>query len=342
MLIVVSDTSAVTLKIDPSVVLATREYVDEKVGDIHYVASPAGELNTGAGVSMTTEEFLSVLEVNGAFDTSAWTARCSFVYAKNNHIPDAETGCGVIPLAGAVVEVFSDTRKGFRTIRVTTATTSDITGATTGAEFIYTNNGSIYKPGWRRAFNTMNQQSGSATATKLETPRKIGGVAFDGSADIEVIPVGVPLPWPSATPPTGWLKCNGATFDRATYPQLAKVYTSGKLPDLRGEFIRGWDDGRGVDSDRTLLSAQGSLSFDHRHFLPTSHGSGGDGSMFVLFNDDNDAMTYYPEGTDQYNPYPSTGLALQTYSAGHTVGRSKFGDESRPRNIAFNYIVRAA
>ncbi|ENR7831165.1 tail fiber protein, partial [Escherichia coli] len=156
------------------------------------------------------------------------------------------------------------------------------------------------------------------------------------------LPVGVPVPWPSATPPTGWLKCNGAAFSAVEYPKLAKAYPTNKLPDLRGEFIRGWDDGRGVDSGRSLLSVQNSLSFDHRHFLPTAYGSGGDGLMSAVFNDDNSAMSYYPAGTNEYNASPSSGAILQTYSARNTNGSDKFGNESRPRNISFNYIVRAA
>ncbi|MGC6580666.1 phage tail protein, partial [Escherichia coli] len=44
--------------------------------------------------------------------------------------------------------------------------------------------------------------------------------------------------------------------DTAKYPKLAKVYSTGKLPDLRGEFVRGWDDGRGTDSGRILLTTQ--------------------------------------------------------------------------------------
>nr|WBW56415.1 hypothetical protein OIPGGLEJ_00029 [Escherichia coli] len=47
------------------------------------------------------------------------------------------------------------------------------------------------------------------------------------------------------------------------YPNLAKAYPTNKLPDLRGEFIRGWDDGRGIDAGRTLLSGQDGTSFSH-------------------------------------------------------------------------------
>ncbi|EGF7462320.1 tail fiber protein [Escherichia coli] len=78
-----------------------------------------------------------------------------------------------------------------------------------------------------------------------------------GLGEGSALPVGVPVPWPSATPPTGWLKCNGAAFSAEEYPELAKAYPTNKLPDLRGEFIRGWDDGRGMDTGRAILSAQG-------------------------------------------------------------------------------------
>ncbi|MGT8896281.1 phage tail protein [Escherichia coli] len=70
------------------------------------------------------------------------------------------------------------------------------------------------------------------------------------------MPVGVPVPWPTATPPAGWLQCNGATFTKEQYPVLVRVYPTLRLPDLRGEFIRGWDGGRKVDTGRALLSFQ--------------------------------------------------------------------------------------
>ena len=134
----------------------------------------------------------------------------------------------------------------------------------------------------------------------------------EGSA----LPVGVPVPWPSVTPPTGWLKCNGAAFSAEEYPELAKVYPTNKLPDLRGEFIRGWDDGRGIDSGRTLLSAQDGSIEAHGH--------------------DYNGVIYTSSGPSWAN---TTDAGHRAYS-GFTS--SYGGSETRPRNIAFNYIVRAA
>ncbi|MGD1827049.1 tail fiber protein [Chromobacterium violaceum] len=63
-----------------------------------------------------------------------------------------------------------------------------------------------------------------------------------------------------SAPPLGWLKANGAAVSRKDYPSLfaalGTYYGAGdgsttfNLPDLRGEFVRGWDDGRGVDGGR--------------------------------------------------------------------------------------------
>jgi len=162
--------------------------------------------------------------------------------------------------------------------------------------------------------------------------------------------IGIPFFWPSSAMPNTvmdewadmvFLKWNGASFSAATYPKLALVIPSLKLNDTRGEFIRVWDDGRGVDSGRSLLTAQNGLSYDHRHFMPTTAGSGGDGVMTAVFTDNTTAITYYPSGTNEYNFNPSTGTVLQTYSARASTGSDKFGDESRPRNIAFNFLVRA-
>ncbi|WP_089620567.1 tail fiber protein [Escherichia coli] len=120
-------------------------------------ASPTGWLTTGNnGESITTAQLVTLLQNNGAFNTKAWIARCAWAYANSASIPDSETGCGIIPLAGAVIEVFSNNTNNY-TIRITTATTTNVTGALTNAEFIYVSNGSSYSPGWRRAYNTKNK-----------------------------------------------------------------------------------------------------------------------------------------------------------------------------------------
>ncbi|EKT6265289.1 phage tail protein, partial [Escherichia coli] len=68
-----------------------------------------------------------------------------------------------------------------------------------------------------------------------------GVLDYLGLGKGSALPVGVPVPWPTATPPAGWLKCDGRTFTKEQYPVLARVYPTLRLPDLRGEFIRGWD-----------------------------------------------------------------------------------------------------
>ena len=158
-------------------------------------------------------------------------------------------------------------------------------------------------------------------------------------ADIaKYTPVGVPLPFPSATPPTGWLKCNGAAFDKAKYPGLTAVFPSGYLPDLRGEFIRCWDDGRGIDSGRMLLSAQTGMLERHRHFIVanTAYEETDEWDIGVIYR-----STYVQgRGLDA----SSTGGSLIPTPTLHSKGRvgNTGGAETRPRNIAFNYIVRAA
>ncbi|ENW0688806.1 phage tail protein [Salmonella enterica] len=96
----------------------------------------------------TTAEFISWLELMGAFNHPYWMCRGSWSYALNKTITD--TGCGNICLAGAVVEVM-----GFHnalTIRVTTPTTTS-GGGVASAQFTYINNGDGYSPGWRREFS---------------------------------------------------------------------------------------------------------------------------------------------------------------------------------------------
>ncbi|EFH5039605.1 tail fiber protein [Escherichia coli] len=168
-------------------------------------------------------------------------------------------------------------------------------------------------------------------------------LTYLGLGEGSALPVGVPVPWPSATPPTGWLKCNGAPFSAEEYPKLAKAYPKLKLPDLRGEFIRGWDDGRGVDSARLLLSSQAASILEHNHEM---HGWTGNPLM---------ARDVYSSGSSVFAVQLSIGDGGLLYSwkdGSGTTNDSKRMDRTNhvssgagdgsPRNIAFNYIVRAA
>ncbi|HDP7514990.1 phage tail protein [Escherichia coli] len=144
------------------------------------------------------------------------------------------------------------------------------------------------------------------------------------------LPVGVPVPYPLATPPTGWLKCNGSSFNLTSYPALAAVFPSGVLPDLRGEFIRGWDDGRGVDAGRGVLTSQSATV----------------GSFYIQGSVYRSNYVYNPEGavlTDAIIAGPSSGQIVVNNDEGNSSGTIQIQPaDTRPRNIAFNYIVRAA
>ncbi|EFE1398208.1 phage tail protein [Escherichia coli] len=111
-------------------------------------------LNIGGDSQVwTTAQFISWLESQGAFNHPYWMCKGSWDYANNKVITD--TGCGNICLAGAVVEVIGT--RGAMTIRVTTPSTSS-GGGITNAQFTYINHGDAYAPGWRRDYNTKNQQ----------------------------------------------------------------------------------------------------------------------------------------------------------------------------------------
>ncbi|HGY0473235.1 TPA: phage tail protein [Salmonella enterica subsp. enterica serovar Derby] len=154
-----------------------------------------------------------------------------------------------------------------------------------------------------------------------------------GLGEGSALPVGVPVPWPLETPPTGWLKCNGAAFSSEKYPNLAKAYPTNKLPDLRGEFIRGWDDGRGVDAGRQLLSSQGDAIRNIEGFA-----DGGIGMSFDAIRG-----AFYDAGTRTARMPNNTTTIDKTDDLGFDASRVvPTANENRPRNIAFNYIVRAA
>ncbi|OCG79144.1 hypothetical protein A9G42_12835 [Gilliamella sp. Nev6-6] len=147
------------------------------------------------------------------------------------------------------------------------------------------------------------------------------------------LPVGIPLPWPQDRPPTGWFECNGASFDVNQFPKLASVFPWGRLPDLRGEFIRGWDNARGVDPGRQILSWQGdAIRNIHGEISPISE-------TFSSEPIANGAFRYFEKDaghTPMHIDISSAGGVF--FDASQVVPTA---NENRPRNIAFMYIVKA-
>ncbi len=140
-------------------------------------------------------------------------------------------------------------------------------------------------------------------------------------------PAGAPIPWPLETPPDGYLMMTGQSFSAATYPKLALAYPALVLPDMRAEFIRGWDAGRGVDVGRGVNTWQVDDNRAHNHQMKGLPNNGG-GVVAGVY-----------QATRVYSHSGAGGTA--EYLSVHYPEASG-GSEARPRNRSFNYIVRAA
>ncbi|HCH7485012.1 TPA: phage tail protein, partial [Escherichia coli] len=289
MILVVTNTEAITLKIDPSVVLATRKYVDDEVLELRlyvddqmrnhiaaqdphtqyaqkhnptFTGEPkaptpdAGNNTTRIATTAFVQAAITAL-INGApatLDTLKEIAAAinndpKFSTTINNALAlkaplssPALTGTPTAPTAAQSVN---------NTQIATTAFVKSAIAAMVGSApaALDTLNELAAALGNDPNFSTtvLNALAGKQpldnTLTNLSGKDVAGLLAYLGLGEGSALPVGVPVPWPSATPPTGWLKCNGAAFSAEEYPELAKAYPTNKLPDLRGEFIRGWDDG---------------------------------------------------------------------------------------------------
>jgi microcystin-dependent protein len=175
----------------------------------------------------------------------------------------------------------------------------------------------------------------ATSADKLTTARTIavsgavtGSASFDGSANVTIattlsasgVPVGAIFNFPTTSTPSGYIKCNGASFSSSTYPALASFLGSTTVPDLRGVFIRGLDEGRGLDAGRSNLSYQADALKAHTHW---QHGG-------------NELDTDNPSGNHsvrQWDTYADMGTSTPTGSTGSQ-------DEIRVKNVAMPFYIK--
>ena len=139
---------------------------------------------------------------------------------------------------------------------------------------------------------------------------------------------GAIMPFSFSLAPDGWLECNGSAISRTTYANLfSKIGTTYgvgdgvntfNIPDLRGEFIRGWDNGRGVDSNRSLGSYQNDELKSHNHQLQ---------NVKSMDDSNHGGHEGFVDGDNYY--------AIRNYNVSSTGG-----NETRPRNIAMTYCIR--
>ncbi|EPE0357236.1 TPA: phage tail protein [Escherichia coli] len=310
MILVVTNTEAITLKIDPSVVLATRKYVDDEVLELRLYVDDQMRNHIAAQDPHTQ-------------------------YAQKHNPTFTGEPKAPTPAAG------NNTTRIATTEFVQAAITALINGAPATLDTLKEIAAAINNdPKFSTTINNAlsGKQPLDETLTHLSGKDVAGLLAYLGLGEGSALPVGAPVPWPSETPPTGWLKCNGAPFSAEEYPKLAKAYPANKLPDLRGEFIRGWDDGRGIDAGRVLLSIQTGMLEKHRHIVVANDGydTKDEWELATIFK-----KTYTQgRGLDATNTGGSLIPSPTLHSRG-SIGNTG-GNETRPRNIAFNFIVRAA
>lgn len=191
-----------------------------------------------------------------------------------------------------------------------------------------------------------------------EIGKKANATDFNALHDLFI---GIPIPHPLSTVPTGCLAMNGQRFDTRRYPKLAQIYPSGQLPDMRGEFIRGWDNGRGVDGNRALLSDQKPSIMAIDNNIANLAATG-----IVMLDDSTVQQAAQHASADllNRNDYPNVGFVLNAfndtdtrdkaiqdkYTAASGVSRILSTPSSargwgafgvRPRNIAYYYICLA-
>jgi microcystin-dependent protein len=182
-----------------------------------------------------------------------------------------------------------------------------------------------------------------------------GALGQPGPVGVAGVPSGAIMAFAGTAPPAGWFECDGSLLEQVTYVDLffqvghshkyEIVYDITKyfrLPDLRGEFIRGWDHGKGIDSGRAIGSAQTQQLEKHKHVASNNDCrdySAINGTANGRFNgwcDTNGAPTTDTAGAALTGDGTHTGQSFN----GAAETSAIVGAETRPRNVALMYCIK--
>ncbi|EPJ7334741.1 phage tail protein [Citrobacter amalonaticus] len=313
MVLITSSTDNITLKIDPAVVLATRKYVDDRVLELKVYVDDLMAKHIAANDPHAQY-------APKASPTFTGTPKAPTAAAGNNSTQLANTAF----VQAAIAALVTSSPAALDTLNeLAEALGNDPNFATTMTNAL--------------AGKMDKAANGKDIADVSEFLKNLG---LGAGAP----PIGIPFFWPSAAMPNTvmpewsnmvFLKPNGASFSATEYPKLARIWTGLVIPDMRGDFPRIWDDGRGVDGGRALLSAQGDAI---RNITGTVNG--------VMTNaTTQDIVDTFVTGAFKGIIRPN---AVAVTSAGYRYDAIfdastvvPTAGENRSRNIALNFLVRA-
>ena len=182
---------------------------------------------------------------------------------------------------------------------------------------------------------------------------KTNGSGVLSFTTVQGVPSGAVFCLAVATVPADYLECNGATVSRSTYAALFAVIgttygagngsTTFQIPDLRGEFIRGFDNGKGTDSGRSIGTYQQSENKSHNHTASSTSSVSDPGHLHqVAYTNSHSGDGIIEESGTGFTGYEPTETATTgiSVSTSTTVNHDSTGVEGRPRNIAMMYIIK--
>ncbi len=180
----------------------------------------------------------------------------------------------------------------------------------------------------------------------------------DGSGNLSfaalpsAVPSGTVHLFATTTAPSGYLECDGSAVSRTTYADLFGIIgttwgagdgsSTFNLPDLRGEFVRGWDNGKGTDSGRSFATSQADQNKSHSHSASASSSVSDPGHAHTYETAIVTGRAESGSGDGEaFNQTRTTNSATTGISVSTSVTvNSDGGNEARPRNIAMMYVIK--